>query len=351
MKRSWFVIMLCCLGLSLVIFVPIPSLSQQKPPGQKDRQASGQAAALSRLRLSYVTNAVGTGLYTIAVAQGQILSKKTNIDLVVQPAAGALAIPRLVFSKEAVLGLTNSKIVSDAYRGIEDFSGKKHLTIRILQAGQVTPFGLVTHTGTGIKTISDLKGKKVTWNILTSDLARKVAFFELKAYGIDGFKDVKMLKSESTVTGMQDLAQGRTDAVACSLQGAKFEELATKVTPIILPFDPGKIDIVRREVPTVVTEVSKKVGSIPGGVPVLGSPEAFFADKDLDENTAYRIVKVLLESVEELKLMDRDFAEWAANSAVRELPVPYHPGAIGYYKETGVWSTKMEQNQAQSLKQ
>jgi hypothetical protein len=96
--------------------------------------------------------------------------------------------------------------------------------------------------------------------------------------------------------------------------------------------------------------VSKKAGSIPGGVPVLGSPEALFADKDLDEDTAYLIVKVLLESVEDLKLMHRDFAEWVADSAVREMPVPYHPGAVRYYKEIGLWSAKMDQNQAQSLK-
>jgi TRAP transporter TAXI family solute receptor len=345
MKKFRFVMMLCCLGFCLAVLMSTPSLSQQKSPGQKEGQAS-----VSRLRLSYVTNPVGTGLYAIAVAQGQVLSKKTNIDLVVQPAAGPLAIPRLIFSKEAVLGLTNSKIAMDSYRGIGDYSGKRHLSIRILQAGQVTPFGLVTHTGTGIKTIADLKGKRVTWNILTSDLARKVAFYELKAYGIDGFKDVKMLKSETTVTGMQDLAQGRTDATACSLAGSKFEELATKVTPVILPFDQTKIDIVRRDVPTVVTMILKKTGSIPGGMTVLGSPEVFIADKDLDEDTAYRIVKVLLESVDELKLIDRDFSEWTADNAVRESPVPYHPGAIRYYKEAGLWSAKMDENQIRSLK-
>jgi uncharacterized protein len=349
MKKSLLVAVLICLAFSFTVFMPSISLSQQKPAAQKEKEASGQGA-VSRVRVSYVTNAIGTGLYAISVAQGQVLSKKTNIDLVVQPAAGALAIPRLVSSKEAVLGITNSKLVSDAYRGIDDYNGKRHVTLRILQSGQVTPFGLVTYSGTGIKTIGGLRGKKVTWNILTADLARKVAFFELKAYGLDGFKDVKMLKSESTVTGMQDLAQGRTDAAACSLQGSKFEEMATKVTPVILPFDQGKIDIVRQGVPTVVTMVSKKVGSISGGVPALGSPEVFFADKDLDEDTAYRIVKTLLENVEDLKLIHRDFAEWTAEGAVRELPVPYHPGAIRYYKEIGLWSAKMEQNQVQSLK-
>ena len=352
MKRFGIVMMLFCLGLSFLVLVSTPSLSQQKSSGQEEGQTSRQAAgSKERISLSYVTNAVGSGLFTISVGQAQVISRKTNIDLKAQPTAGALVPPRIVFAKEALLGITSAKILGDAYAGTGEYSGKKHTTIRALQAGQVTLFGIVANESAGIKTIPDLKGKRVTWNILTSDIARNVAFLEMKAYGIDGFKDVKMLKAESTSKGIQDLALGRTDAVGCSLGGAKLEELATSsAKAIALPFDSARIDVIQWEMPAVFSAVSKKAGPIPAGIPVVGTPEVFFAHRELDEEIAYRLVKVLLESQEELKLIHRDFAQWTEHNAVRKLPVPYHPGAIRYYKERGIWSPQLDQLQTELLK-
>jgi uncharacterized protein len=351
-KKSWFAMMSLFLGFSWVIFVPAPSLSQQKSSGREEGQTSRQAAgSKERISLSYATNAVGSGLYTISVGQSQVISRKTNIDLKVQPTAGALVPPRIVFAREAFLGITSAKILGDAFAGTGEYSGKKHSSIRALQAGQVTLFGIVANESAGIKTISDLKGKKVTWNILTSDIARNVAFLEMKAYGIDGLKDVKMLKAESTSKAIEDLAQGRTDAVGCSLGGAKLEELATsRAKAIALAFDPARIDVIQREMPAVFSVVSKKVGPVTAGIPVVGTPEVFFAHRELDEETAYRLVKALLENQEELKLIHRDFAEWTQQNAVRKLPIPYHPGAIRCYKERGIWSPQLDQLQTELLK-
>jgi uncharacterized protein len=337
----------CCVGalaylVSSMVLVggPATLLGQ----GLVSKQGAGSK---ERVNLSYATNAVGSGLYTISVGQAQVLGRKTSIDLKVQPTPGALVPPKIVFAKEALIGITSGKILSDAYGGTGEFSGKKLNTLRALQAGQDTLFGIVGNANAGIKTIPDLKGKRVTWNILTSDIARNVGFLELKAYGLDGFKDVKMLKAESTSKAIEDLAQGRTDAVACSLGGAKIEELgASKVKAIALPFDPAKIDVIQREMPAVFPALSKKAGPIPAGIPILGTPEVFFAHRDLDDETAYRLVKVLLESQEDLKVIHRDFAGWTLDRAVKNLPIPYHPGAIRYYKEKGLWSAEMDQHQA-----
>lgn len=346
MRRFWFVRMTFCMSLFFLVFALSPvAMGQQKPPAQKGGQTAEQ-----RIALNYITNTAGSGLYTISVGQAQIIGKKTNIEVAVQPAAGTSSIPRLVFSKEAMLGVTNANILGDAYRGKGGFADKTHPTIRALQSGQLTLFGIVTHAGTGIKTIPDLKGKKFTWNIVASEISRNVGFLEMKAYGLDGFKDVKGLKSESTVTAMRDLELGRTDAIACSLGGSKFQELAAKVTPVVLSFDPSRIGVLQKEVPSIFAAVSKMTGPIPAGIPVVGAPDVFFTHKDLDEEIAYRIVKTLLQSLEDLKPIHRDFSEWTAENAVKKLPIPYHPGAIKYYKEIGLWSAEMDQHQAQLLK-
>jgi TRAP-type uncharacterized transport system substrate-binding protein len=61
------------------------------------------------------------------------------------------------------------------------------------------------------------------------------------------------------------------------------------------------------------------------------------------------MVKALVENYNELKAVNPVLADWKPEVAVREMPVPYHPGAIKYYKEKGLWSSKMDQLQQKVL--
>jgi len=335
------------MSLSVAILFVMPSWGQQKPqspPARKQATSPGQ-----RMSLSYVTLPTGSSNYTIAVGHAQLVAKKTDIELIVQPASGSVAIPGLVGSKEAMLGMGVAQTLFDAYKGVGEYQGKRHPFIRVLQSGHDMPFGILTHTGTGIKSISDLKGKRVSCNILTSNVGRHVGILELKAYGLD-VKDVIALKSENNDTGVRDLIEGRTDATVCSLSGAKMEELATKLKPVLLPFDPSRIGVIQQGLPAVFATVSKKTGSIPAGIPIVGTPSILFAHQDLDEGTVYRLVKTLVESYEELRPIHRDFNDWTPKNAVKKLPIPYHPGAIKYYKEAGLWPAEMDQVQIELLK-
>lgn len=319
----------------------------EQPQGQTSKQAP---ASGPRQALSYVTNPAGSDYYTMAVGQARVVSGKINIDLSVQPVS-PVAIPDVVGSKDAMLGISAAPSLHGAYRGIREYQGKKHPFIRVLQAGHDTLVGIITRTGAGIKNIPDLKGKRFSYDIPTSNLTRNVGILELRAYGLDAAKDTIPLKAEFTDTALRDLAAGRTDAVSCSLSGPKIEELlATKLKPLILPFDPAKIGIMQKEIPALFPAVTLQSGSMPAGVPVVATPALLWAHQDLDEETAYRLVKTLASSVEELKQVHRDFSGWTAQRAVKKLGIPYHPGAIRYYKEAGLWSAEMDKLQAELLK-
>ena len=87
------------------------------------------------------------------------------------------------------------------------------------------------------------------------------------------------------------------------------------------------------------------LSGIDPGLKVIATPTLLIARADLSDEFAYQMVKTLIDNYHELKTVNPVLADWKSEVAVRELPVPYHTGAIKYYKEKGLWSSKMDQLQ------
>ena len=294
--------------------------------------------------LNYVTLPSGTTHYSIAVVHGKTISDKTDLKVMVQPANGPMAIPGLMGSKQADLAVGNSLTVYWAYNGLVDFK-EQHRFARILQSGNDLIFGIITHKGTGITSIPDLKGRKFTYNYPTSAFLKRLAELEMQAYGLSP-KDVTTMKAEFNTKALQDLADKRTEAVAGSIQGTMMQELATRVDTVVLPFDASKIEVISREMPPAHPAVtSTGTPKVPAGIPVIAIPNVLWAHKDLDDDTAYQVVKVLVENYKEMIPAFGDFRQWTPERAVRFLGMPFHPGAIRYYREKGVWTAEMEKQQ------
>ena len=297
--------------------------------------------------LNFLTNPAGQGNYIISVAQGQLVTKKTGLRVVVQPTQGPKAIPGLLERKDGDLTTLSSVGIYWAFTGTGEYT-KAYKFLRVLQSGNNNYFGLVTRDGTGIKAIPDLKGKRVTY-FVTSLLTLEIIGAQLRAYGLSP-KDVTLLKAEDTPTALQDLLQKRTDAVCCALGGSKMVEFATKAKLVVLPFETEKIALLQKDLPAMFPAITPtNLSGIDPGIPVVATPVLLAGRADLDDNVIYQIVKVLIENYNELKTINPTLADWKPEVAVQELPIPYHPGAIKYYKEKGLWSTKMDELQQKLL--
>ena len=301
-------------------------------------------AQTAQTTVNLLTMPPGLTNYTVSVAQGQLISKKTNVKVVVQPTQGQLVIPPMMENKDAETGTLAATATYWAYVGTGDYK-KPHRSLRVLQAGESIYFGTITRGDTNIKTIPDLKGKRVTYQV-TSSLSRTIMEKQFEAYGLDAKKDVKLQKAEDNAFAFRDLESGRTDAVGgVTLGGSKMTEAATKFKIVLLPFPADKATALQKQVPGVFSAVSSSGYGVDVGVPCVGVPTLFIARADLNNDVAYTLVKALLENYKELAQVNASLAGWKPEVAVRELEVPYHPGAIKYYKEKGMWSARMDQLQ------
>jgi TRAP transporter TAXI family solute receptor len=70
--------------------------------------------------------------------------------------------------------------------------------------------------------------------------------------------------------------------------------------------------------------------------PVAAATNLLIANQKLDENLAYQITKLLLEHTADLVAVHKAASEMNLKNAVVGSPIPFHPGALRYYKEKGI---------------
>jgi uncharacterized protein len=302
----------------------------------------------AKQNLVYLTFAPGSELYTIAVAQAQVLSRATNLDVSVQPTPGSGAMPGLLASGQGHLADSATYAVWEFYNGLG--VDKPYPMLRVLQGGHDAMFALITRENSGIKTIADLRGRRVTGFYPALRMSNNLVATELEAYGLDPNKDVIMLKAENSTKGLSDLAEGRTDAAMASVMGAKIQELSSKTKFRVLPFEAGKMLFLSSKMPGMyLAETLPGMAGVDPGIPVVNSPGVLFTTTELSDETAYRIVKTLLDKHSEMAPIAFQLQQFSSDRAVIKAPVPYHPGAIRYYKERGLWSGEMDKLQADLL--
>ena len=84
-------------------------------------------------------------------------------------------------------------------------------------------------------------------------------------------------------------------------------------------------------------------------VNLLGMNVYFMTRPDVSDETVYKVTKALLENTKEFTTYHRLARLWTLKRTMRQVALPFHPGAIKYFKEKGVWTSAHEANQKKLL--
>ena len=80
-------------------------------------------------------------------------------------------------------------------------------------------------------------------------------------------------------------------------------------------------------------------------VTTLGYNLAIYARQDVDEGLVYTMLKSIYPNYDTYSKVHPVLQEWTLKNALRSMGLPLHPGAIRYYKEQGIWTQELEDNQ------
>ncbi|MFC1814620.1 TAXI family TRAP transporter solute-binding subunit [Thermodesulfobacteriota bacterium] len=325
---------------------------------------SPKAASKGKLALSYGTTSVGSTGYGVAIAITRLAEKyNPYFTLSVETVGGSSATMKLLAKKELEIGLGSADTIRAAARGLKEFKKVGNIPVCIMFAGDTRGYQLIT-LKSDIKTLKDLKGRSVVWYAPASstltNMMQGTIDWVVKSYGWSE-KDITTVQWKGTRGTMKSLRGGLADVGATlSVGGAAVMELAimTKGRFHILPYSEEALDFITDKYPDYVNAYVPK-GTYesypPENILTLGNPTFAFAAAEVSEDAIYDIVKAVFDHPDEFqKLVGKsikppDFTLETALRLPRVMPAPFHPGAVKYFKEKGIWTSELERKQKKNL--
>lgn len=299
-------------------------------------------AALSApvVRLSIVTGGTGGVYFPLGGGLAQLISRHIpNTQATAEVTSASVDNMRLIGAKRADLALTLADTAFDAFKGEAAFRGNP-IPIRTLTPIYNNFNHLVTIEGTGVTTIADVKGKRVSVGSPGSG-TEVTALRILEAAGIDPDRDIR--KERLGVAESADALRDRKiDAFFWSggLPTAAVLDLATTpgIRMRLVPLD------------TTIPNLQRKYGNLyfrsvilkeiypgtPANAPTVGVANLIVVHQDFSADLAYQITKLIYERRAELAAVHKEAANITIIGVAGRSPVPFHPGAARYFRERGV---------------
>lgn len=311
-------------------------------------------------RLTIGTHPVGS-IYNLAgTAVAKVVGTHTKMRVFVRAMAGTSAWVPLMDSDEIDMGIIAVSELHDAYKGTGAYYATRHgkgFNICLLQLGNKANSNFVVRDKSPIKTMADLRGKRVLWGIPAIPNVQAIIKGMLGLWGLSE-NDYTKVRFNDIFEAVRALGEGTVD-VAWIIPQAPVVREVNATTPLrFLDYwhtvnDPAAVEKMQAWSRGTRLEMMK-AGSAIGvrkDTVMAVSQTALAVRKDLDDHAVYLVAKALWEHYKELGRITPALRSWAPKNMVNiyGAGVPYHPGAVKFYKEVGAWTPQMEQYQKRAL--
>lgn len=300
------------------------------------------------------TNVSGSLLYIVGAALGDVIDKNSPLKVELLPQTPTTWYP-MMQTGEVDIGIIGGADAFYAYlgRGIyeEPTKGKGH-DISLLYLGGPLRSGFFAAKEANINTLEDLKGKKVVTNYGSFFAASITAKYYMANAGLTN-RDVIEVSVSNIAEGARAVKEGRADAAISAIGAAATKELNIARPVRLLPVNTSPEAVARaKQIFPGVFAIKVKPGSAGVEVPttMFAIPMYIFARGNMDDSAVYEAVKATWQNIGKLPSYHGSFRLWkTANFARPIAALPYHKGAIKWYKEQGVWTEAMEKRQREIL--
>lgn len=222
---------------------------------------------------------------------------------------------------------------SDAVEGVEGFEEPAPARALAQLYDNYTQVGTVE--GTGITSIEDLRGKRVSVGSPNSG-TEVIALRVLEAAGIDPDSDIErqQLSVEDSVAATRD---GTIDAFFWSggLPTGAVTDLAS-TDPLVLLQTAEYTGALVQRYGDAYSEDAIPAGAYEGldeDVPTIAVPNLLVVNENMDEQLAYDLTKLLFDRKAELERVHPEAKNLDRERAQDVAPLQLHPGAQRYYEE------------------
>ena len=311
--------------------------------------ASPAAAQLPR-SVTLATNPPGTVYYTFGSGLAKVISGGP-FQVAIQPYAGSSTFLPLLNSGEVELGIVNAVDMGLSYRGPKFQIGGRNPfphapNVRLVMRGSPLLVGLLVRKDSPIKTVHDVKGKRMTGEYPAHLAVWYNMFGHLASAGLT-WSDVKVIPVPAVNEGVDALIQGRADVTEHAINAAKIKEAdaSVGVRHVSIDCSPAGEKRLKQAVPGYFGRIVKpgEATAVVEDTCFIAYDQYLVAGKSVPDDMVESTLRSIWDNVDKLPPIHPIFKEWTRERAVTtEMTIPYHPAAVRFYKERGVWKPEHE---------
>ncbi len=348
--------------LLLVLFlVLMTACSGGNQTSSKDKNGGETASKDIKKNISIGTTPVGASINSVGNGIASVVSKNSDVRLTVKPFNGISGWGPSLDKGDIDLGSATSPELAWAFKGEQGFEPMKN--IRLLVRGNYIPTsGFVVREDSGIKSNADLKGKRISSDYPGSASAVMLLEAVLAANGLS-WDDVKKVPTTSLAAGMEALQNNRLDATYAMAPSTPVVQEVNNSIPlksfsILDGVKPSEIDKVPEDVikeftsrvPGTRLAVVKPSGYIKEETVGVEYPLQVVSSAHLSDDTVYLLLETLWAHYKELHPVHAWLQSWTPEQMFDTNPtVPYHPGAVKFFKDKGLWTDEVDKIQQELM--
>ena len=312
--------------------------------------ASAQVAAPTNLFMA--AGPAGTVQYTFAAAIAKLVSDNGPAQLVVGPYGGSSTFLHAVGVGEVNFGIATALDFAMVYRGPDKLKigGRNPYPhepdLRLVGSGADLTVGLLVTKASGIKTVHDVKGRKIAGEYPAHLGAYVNTYAQLRNANLT-WSDVVVVPVPGLTQGIEALNAGRVEIANIGVGAPQAREMDAKlgIRHVANDCSPAAMKRVTDEVPGYHF-VTLKPGNAPG-IPeemcLTAWPVGIVTSVKQSDAAVTAMLKPLYENAAKLAAIHPGLKSWTQEAFVRQdATVPYHPAAIAYYKSVGAWTADMD---------
>ncbi|GIU04321.1 TAXI family TRAP transporter solute-binding subunit [Shewanella glacialipiscicola] len=298
---------------------------------------SAAAMAAAPAFINILTGGTSGVYYPIGVALSQLYD--TGIEgskTSVQATKASVENLNLLQSGRGELAFALGDSVAAAYQGDIDAGFKKPLDkIRVIAAAYPNYIQIVANKESGIKTLADLKGKRISVGAPKSgtELNARSIF---KAAGLS-YEDMGKVEFLPYAESVELIKNRQLDATLQS-SGLGMAAIRDLAATMAINFVEIPEDVIAK-----INNPAYQHGVIPAStyegqttdVSTVAIQNLLVTQSSVSDDLAYQMTKLMFEHLDRLGNAHSAAKAISLDNATKNLPIPLHPGAERYYKEVG----------------
>lgn len=251
----------------------------------------------------------------------------------------------VVNAGELAFGISNISQYWMAVTGTGLSAPNKYSDLRLVTNMMKFTVSFVVPQKLGITSVTQLKGKRLAAGFKAAPLFTNIHAGGLATVGLT-YNDVKKVPAVGLVQHWRMLMEGKVDGVIAAAGSGFVKQMHAKVSGgirhISFPDTPAALKAMHKYFPkTFWSTVSPRKGltGIVEPTNFITYDYMLWTHKGLSNDTVYKITKVMHTHATKLKEGGPLWRSYQANkNLAKQHGAPYHPGAVKYYKEAGLWT-------------